>query len=355
MLSQPCFLSIKLTPSAYPTCEKMGEDHFRQIDHFSRPEATIFGVVRTTATFEQDNINELMIGQHGEQIKSLKEKIEEKNEEISRLEKAMKELEDKNKKLDIALKTRIEEITKLKSRIHKLETEKKGLEDKLRNVEGKLERVEKEVGELEKANVAHEEENASLKEHLEIISGEVESVKQDLENSRRENHILKKEVKDLQDTHQKLFSFGVKEGRPMLAPPQQPDLQASLRLGELSRQLQAKMYAYVLPQLYTPIANYKVKTIRRDLERLPKTEEEKETARQKWAELQKKLNWNDMYEEALKLLQDHRNVDAHPKISAKSLQEAADTMEAKGNLKGWISRECIDVLIVMWKQLQSAE
>ena len=332
----------------------MGEDHFRQIDHFSRPGATIFGVVQTTATFEQDNINELMINQHGEQIKSLKEKIEEKNEEISRLQKAMKELDDKNKKLDIALKTRIEEITKLKSRINKLETEKKGLEDKLRNVEGKLERVEKEVQELEKANVAHEEENASLKEHLEIISGEVESVKQDLENSRRENHNLKKEVKDLQDTHQKLFPFGVKEGRPMLAPPQ-PDLQASLRLGELSRQLQAMMYAYVLPQLYTPIAYYKVKTIRRDMERLPKTEEEKETARKKWDELQKKLNWNDMYEETLKLLQDHRNVEAHPKISAKSLQEAVDTMEAKGNLKGWISKESIDVLIVMWKQLQSSE
>ena len=332
----------------------MGEDHFRQIDHLAQPEAAILSVVRATTTFEQENINKLRIGQHGEQIKSLKEKIEEKNEEISRLEKAMKELEDKNKKLDIALKTRIEEITKLKSRIYKLETEKKGLEDKLRNVEGKLERVEKEMEELEKANLVHEEDNASLKENLEIISGEVESVKQDLENSRRENHNLKKEVKDLQDMHQKLFSFDVKEGRPMLAPPQ-PDLQASLRLGELSRQLQAMMYAYVLPQLYTPIANYKVKTIRRDMERLPKTEEEKETARKKWDELQKKLNWNDMYEETLKLLQDHRNVEAHPKISAKSLQEAADTMEAKGNLKGWISKECIDVLIIMWKQLQSSE
>ena len=141
----------------------------------------------------------------------------------------------------------------------------------------------------------------------------------------------------------------------MLAPPQQPDLQASLRLGELSRQLQAKMYAFVFPQSYTPIANYKVKTIRRDLQRLPKTEEEKETARKKWDELQKKLKWNDMYEETLKLLQDNRNVEAHPKISTKLLQEAADTMDDKGNLKGWISREYIDVLIAMWRQLQSSE
>ena len=85
----------------------------------------------------------------------------------------MKDLEDKNKKLDIALKTRVEEISKLKNRINKLEAEKKGLEDKLRNVEGKLERVEREVEQLDKAKQAHEEENVSLRENLAIINGEM--------------------------------------------------------------------------------------------------------------------------------------------------------------------------------------
>ena len=33
--------------------------------HLARPEAAILSVVRTTTTFEQENINELMIGQHG--------------------------------------------------------------------------------------------------------------------------------------------------------------------------------------------------------------------------------------------------------------------------------------------------
>ena len=185
----------------------------------------------------------------------------------------------------------------------------------------------------------------------------MKSVKQlqDLEKTRSENQMLKREVKDLKDTHQLLLP--VKDGRPMLAPPPpiSPDLQASLCLGELSRQLQAKMYAYVLPQSYTPIANCKVKTIRRGVERLPKTEEEKQTARQKWEELQKKLNWNDMCEEAVKLLQENRNVDAHPRITVKLLQEAAEVMETKGNLKGWLTRECVDVLIDMWKQLQFPE
>ena len=335
----------------------MGEDQFRQVEHRGRTVKAIFGVVQDASQFERERITEIVVGQNSEEIESLKEKIVEKNEEISRLCKAIKDLEDKNKKLDIALKTRIEEIAKLKTRIGKLETEKKGLEDKLRNVEGKLDRVEKEVEELEKANQAHDEEKVNLREHLEIMSGEMESVKKDLAQARNENQNLKKEVKDLQDTHQKLMPLlplGVREGRQMLAAPPSvsPDqFQATLRLGELSRQLQARMYAYVLPQLFTPIGNYKVKTIRRDVEKLPKTEEEKEKARLRWAELQKKLNWNETYEEAMKQLQLNRNADAHPKITTQLLHEAVEVMDLKGNLKGWLSRDCVNVLITMWEQL----
>ena len=335
----------------------MGEDQFRQVENRARTATAIFGVVQDSSPFERERITEIVVGQNSEEIESLKQKVVEKNEEISRLCKAMKDLEDKNKKLDIALKTRIEEITKLKTRIGKLETEKKGLEDKLRNVEGKLDRVEKEVEELEKANQAHDEENVNLREHLEIMSGEMESVKKDLVQARNENQNLKKEVKDLQDTHQKLMPLlpqGVREGRQMLAAPPSvsPDqFQASLRLGELSRQLQARMYAYVLPQLFTPIGNYKVKTIRRDVEKLPKTEEDKEKARLKWVELQKKLNWNETYEEAMKQLQLNRNADAHPKITTQLLHEAVEVMDLKGNLKGWLSRDCVNVLITMWEQL----
>ncbi|KAJ7384381.1 hypothetical protein OS493_021788 [Desmophyllum pertusum] len=176
----------------------MSEDHLRQIEHRGRATA-ILSVVQDASPFDRESY---MIDQHSGDIESLKEKIEEKNEEISRIHKARKDLEDKNQKLDIALKTRIEEITKLKTRIGKLETEKKGLEDKLRNVEGKLDRVEKEVEELDKAKLAHEEENINLREHLAIVSGEVESVKQDLAQTRNDNQNLKREVKDLQDIHQ---------------------------------------------------------------------------------------------------------------------------------------------------------
>ena len=323
----------------------MSEDHLRQIENRGRTATAFFGLVETSQA-ERERLNEIIISQHSGEIDSLKEKIEEKNEEILRLHKAIKVLEDKNKKLDIALKTRNEEVAKLKTRITKLEAEKKGLEDKLRNVEGKLDRMEKEVEELDKAKQVQEEENVNLKECLAIMSGEVESVKQELVSTRNENQNLKKEVRDL---GQKLVTFlpaGFKEGLPMLTPPPPPDLQASLCLGELSRQLQAKMYKYVFPQLYTPIVGYKVKTIRRDLKRLP-TEE----ANQRWSELQKKLNWNETYEEAIKLLQENRNADAHPKITGKLLREAVEVLGEKGNLKGWLTRERLDVLISMWEQI----
>ena len=321
----------------------MDEDQLNLTEHDSLTGTSFY------LSFERKIINQ-EINNH---IESLKAKIEEKNEEISSLQKKLRDLEDKNKKLDIALKTRIEEISKLKSRINKLESEKKGLEDKLRNVEGKLDRVEKEVQLLEEAKFAHEEENANLREKVTMVSEEMESVKEDLEKTRNENQVLKREVKELQDSQHKLLPLT--SGRPMLTASQvSPDLQASLRLGELSRQLQTKMYAYVFPQSFSPIGNYKVKNIRRDVDKLPKTatEEEKTQARKRWEQLQKKLNWDEAYEDAVKLLQENRNVDAHPKISFKLLQEAAETMDEKGSLKGRLSRECIDVLIQMWKQLQ---
>ena len=83
----------------------MSEDHLRQIENRGRTATAFFGLVETSQA-ERERLNEIIISQHGGEIDSLKEKIEEKNEEILRLHKAIKVLEDKNKKLDIALKTR---------------------------------------------------------------------------------------------------------------------------------------------------------------------------------------------------------------------------------------------------------
>ena len=95
----------------------MSEDHLRQIENRGRTATAFFGLVHETSQAERERMNEIIINQHGGEIDSLKEKIEEKNEEILRLHKAIKVLEDKNKKLDIALKTRNEEVAKLKTRL----------------------------------------------------------------------------------------------------------------------------------------------------------------------------------------------------------------------------------------------
>ena len=124
----------------------MGEDHFRQIEHRGRAATAILSFVQEASQFERERMTEFLVDQNSEEIESLKKKIDKKNEEISLLHQAIKDLEDKNKRLEVALKTRIEEIIKLKTRIGKLETEKIGMEDKLRNVEGKLDRVEREEG-----------------------------------------------------------------------------------------------------------------------------------------------------------------------------------------------------------------
>lgn len=70
-----------------------------------------------------------------------------------------------------------------------------------------------------------------------------------------------------------------------------------------------------------------MKTIRRDVKKLTKPEDEKEKARRKWVRLQSRFNWNETYEEATEQLPQNRNADdAHPKITAPLLNEAVDVI-----------------------------
>ena len=129
--------------------------------------------------------------------------------------------------------------------------------------------------------------------------------------ARDEKEILKWEVKYLQDNHRKLFplTLDTKERRQTLAarPTISPEVQVSLRLDEIGCQLRAKMYAYVLPQLFTSISNYKPKTICRNVKNLTTPEVEKVKSRQRRTKLRSKLKWNEMYEEATKQVQQNRN------------------------------------------------
>ena len=337
----------------------IAEDQFRQNMEEFNPMAALLGMdvtLRREVHPERARINELIVNQHNEDIESLKKQIDEKNKEIVDLRKAMDALEEQNQELNVALKSRNEEIKALKARLGRLEKDKKELEDELRSVKVKVDRMESDIKELSEAKLVQEEKNIELQESLGKVSGKMES----------RNQAIKKEIKEIKELQHKEIppSLGlhrpVRQITPALLPKhlQQADrqLHASLSLGELCRQLQNKMYKIVFPYSFSSGRNYKMKNIHRDLDKLPQPTEEKERSKTKWGELNEKFQWEEAYEEAMKALQESRNIDAHPSpLTKEGLIRATEILNAKGDLKGWLSLKRVHELIHIWKQLQTLE
>ena len=258
------------------------------------------------------------------------------------LEKALREVGEKNDELKSALKSKDVEIETLRSRIDELEEEKQELQRKLGSVEIELGLLKKEVDKLGKAKSAQEQTTLKLKEDLDRVSRNMEAVKGDLEKKQKENDDLRKGLKDVKDTQHKALlplMLGTK-GLPIQPPhPQMPQtsLEASLHLGEMCRQLQIKMYKSVFPDSFVENINYKVKSIHRHLEKFPNTEE----ARKKWDTIQKKIQWSETHEEAIDLLRQTRNAEAHPEISKESLQQAITITDKANNLSSWFTSQLL--------------
>lgn len=336
------------------------EEQFRQIGEDFDPMAALLGMnvtLRREVHQERARVNEVVVSQHTEDIESLKKQIDEKNKEITDLQTAMEKLEEQNQELTVELKSRNEEIKALKTRLGRLESEKKDLEDELRSVKVKVSRMEKDIKELTEAKMVQDEKNMELQENFDKVTGKLES----------RNQVLKKEIKEIRESQHKEISPPSaaipRAGRQMLTPPLPRHLQiadrelhASLSLGELCRQLQNKLYKIIFPNSFMPNRNYKIKNIWRDLEKLPQPKEEKDRSKKKWDEVRQKLSWDESYEDAIKSLQESRNLDAHPSpITEEMLNRAADIMDSKGNLKGWLSLKRVHDLITMWKLAQTME
>ena len=339
------------------------EEQFRQIgeDLSADPmAAALLGMnvtLRREVHQERVRMNEAVVSQHTEDIESLKKQIDDKNKEITELRKDMESLVEQNQELTVALKSRNEEIKTLKARIGRLESDKKDLEDELKSVTVKVSRMEKDIRELTEAKMAQEEKNMELQENFDKVTGKMES----------RNQVLKKEIKEIRESQHKEISppsAGIpRAGRQMLTPPLPRHLQsadrelhASLSLGELCRQFQNKLYKIIFPNSFTASRNYKMKNIWRDLEKLPQPKEDKERSRKKWDEVKDKLSWDECYEDAMKSLQESRNLDAHPRqLTEEVLNSAAEVMDSKGNLKGYLSLKRVHGLITMWKQVQTME
>lgn len=302
-------------------------------------------------THDQGRIIEsLKVHEHGEKIESLNKEIQKKDDEIVALQKALQELREKNDELNSALKSKDVEIAKLTSRIDELEEEKRGLQKKLGSVELDLGLLRKEVEKLTKAKSSQEQTSLRLQQDLDRVWRNMETVKGDLEKKTKENDDLKKEMKEIKASQHKgllPLMLGAR-GSPIKPPPSttlpKTSLEALLHLGEMCRQLQIKLYKSVFPNSFVKNMNYKVGTIQRHL-KFPNTEE----AKNKWVMIQKKFNWKEMYEEAMILLQETRNAEAHPEISKESLQCAISMMNQTNDLTGWFSLELLKDLMHMWE------
>ena len=334
------------------------EEQFRQLSEDVDPmAAALFGMnVTLRREVHQERANRLNEIMFSEEIESLKKQIDEKNREIIDLRKAMVALEEQNQELNVALKSRNEEIKALKARIGRLENDKKELADELQSVKVKVSRMESDMKELSEAKMAQEEKNMELQEHLDKVSGKMES----------RNQAIKKEIREIKESQHKELppSAGLPRAPRQITPPLLPrhlqiadrELHASLLLGELCRQVQNKMYKVVFPNSFSPFRNYKMKNIHRDLEKLPQPTEEKERSKKRWDEVYGKFKWDEAYEEAMKALQESRNYDAHPSpLTEEGLNRAAEMMDAKGSLKGWLSLKRVHELIQIWKQLHIME
>lgn len=307
---------------------------------------------------ERVRLNDI-VESHSEDIASLSKQLDDKNREITDLKNAVETLEEQNNELQVTLKLRNEEIKNLKARLSRLENEKKELEDELRSVQVKVGRLEKEVRDLNDAKIAQDEKNIEMQEHFDKVQGKMETRSQ----------ATKKEIQAIKETqHKAEMSIPVgfpKGGRQTshqavsLQPFQFPgdrELQALLFIGEMCQQVQNKMYKVIFPTLYAPKRSYKIKNIRRDLEKYPLPTPEKEESVKKWQELTGKFKWDEAHEEAMKDLQGKRNIDAHPSpLTEEGLTRAAELLDTKGNLKGWSSYKRVLELIKIWKQLQQMD
>ena len=293
--------------------------------------------------------------QQSEDIQILKADVARKDEEINSLRQELRDLEQKNSELENALTLRNGEIKGLKDRIQKLEKEKRGLEDELAMVQKKVSRLEGEIDSLTASKDKQEEHNQLIEAKLSKADVNLARMKGELAQAKHDDRNLQKEIKEVKEAQQKTISLTTRTRQLHLQTQLefQPisENAAVLYLGELCYQIQSQMYKAVLPKHFTPIRSYKVKSLRKDLQKLPKDEKEKQEAEQKWESLKTKLNWKDEYEDAMKSLQESRNREAHPPLTEEILQKAVEELEKRKALKGYLSVEFIESLIDMWKTL----
>ena len=283
------------------------DDEFPQFLPSDLNIGAIATVMRGQLVGERNTPKAITIREHGEKIDSLEKEIKKKDDEIVALQKALQTLQEQNDELKSALDTKDEEIGTLKSRIDELEDEKTELQRELGSVKTDLGLVQKEVNKLRKAKSSQEQANLKLKQDFEGFRRTLETVKEEREKKRKESEELKKELRNIKESQLKgllplMSGARALPNKPLPAIPKTSG-EALLHLGEMCRQIQTKLY-----------------------------------------------HWDETHQEAITLLQETRNIEAHPEISKDSLQRAISITAQSNNLEdNWLSTKLLHELLKIWE------
>ena len=208
--------------------------------------------------------------------------------------------------------------------------------------------LRKEVDKLRKAKSSQEQTNLKFRQEYDGLRRTLETTKEDLEKKTKESEELKQEVRDIKKSHHKsLLPFGLGARAHSKPPPALPTTsgEALLHLGEMCRQLQIKLYRFVFPRTSFKHINYKVDAIHRHLNKFQDSD-----AQKIWESIQERFHWDETHEEALTLLQDTRDIEAHPEISKDSLQRAISITAQSNNLEdNWLSTKLLHELLKIWE------
>lgn len=327
-----------------------------------------------------------IIEHYGDEIESLKTEIQEKDEKISRLNNEIKKLQAENDR-------KAKKIEQLENKIEELEHDKADLETKLDSVRAELAAVKKQVANLKEENKASREmvdkmskQITELKEDKTDLESKLDSVQVEhtalknrtekqisklieenkasrdvrdetsrkleemaiaLELNEKENMSLRTEMKKVKETVRN------RRTSPLYLPDstEQAAEKASFYLAEMCSQIQAMMYQSVLPDSYDEKSSHKIDHIEEDIENEIKDTGPKQEAKRRWADLKKKLNWDQrLHLRMIKSLKCRRNKTAHPLLNETVLWESLDLMKKHGVI-GERDAPRVEELIHMWKTL----
>ncbi|KAK3736607.1 hypothetical protein QZH41_006366 [Actinostola sp. cb2023] len=326
---------------------QVGEEDGEE-EEFRHHTAGFIGIRREFSVVHHEAPN-LAVQRCEDDIMDLRGQLETKDKELTGLRKRVKDLEEKNNDLEFQLEKKFDEVKTLKGRIQKLEDEKRSLQEQLVLVKLSLVNITEEIAVLSKSKEAQDEKNVELEGKLRKIQSALEVVEGDLETTKDENKNLKAEVKQVRNQQRYV------QGAPLrLSLPAGDQNRAMSQLVELSCQIQDTMYNIVLPDDFTPVLRYTVKSIEKDIQRLPKTDVKQQEAIARWEKLKTDLEWNDDKTEVLQSLRESHNVVELPAevLDERRLRNCTKFLQKEGILKGWLSPDHVNGLIEIWKRLK---